>query len=644
MAYRRRWTPKKGPNGGIIATRRYPCIVCEESFIPNVSEIFKVKVGHKNRYRHHECAYVPKTYARDPNFKPTDYQEAIFNWVHTKDGSRLPEHLVVVAYAGTGKTKTAEQACFEIRDLFQQSHGCLPSIRIVAFNRPIAQELEKILDPSYCFASTFHSWGLELCRQLNPKCKINDGKLWEICELHLPNWREERARETKKKHRKLFFEYMNLISKMKATMAPVDECVARFGIDIDPEDFHYAELILDACRRDTNRVDFDDMIWLPVEHGVVDSRSYDFFMVDEVQDLNPVMIELVKLQMAGDTRFVGLGDRYQAIYAFRGAGFSMVDDIVEELGATELPLPKTWRNPLSHTRLVQDLEHVPGFDTYRQDEGELYYHHQENMETWLTEKHTVISRTNAPLISLAFKLIALGKKATIKGKEFGQNLIKFIDDLAASSNAYSIPTLRTALEEYYEKEQARLERTGNRRTQVILERLMDKIDCIRALCDSDLSRERQHAKTEIAALKMKLESIFDENVKGVGLYSIHKVKGMTVGHSVLINYDKLPFTFPEMSDEDFQQEKNMQYVALTRSNQAMTLCYSKPELVPPEGGAPPETQGQKKCSRCKVWAVDDKNLCARCTAEAGRMNIMAEPWFQDLDPQTQKAVFLEIMG
>jgi superfamily I DNA/RNA helicase len=65
------------------------------------------------------------------------------------------------------------------------------------------------------------------------------------------------------------------------------------------------------------------------------SRDYDYLLIDEAQDLNPVLISLVK--NSGLPAII-VGDPFQSIYAFRGAVSAM-----RMFEAPRLPLSQSWR-------------------------------------------------------------------------------------------------------------------------------------------------------------------------------------------------------------------------------------------------------------------------------------------------------------
>ncbi|MCX2561691.1 UvrD-helicase domain-containing protein [Acetobacter farinalis] len=63
--------------------------------------------------------------------------------------------------------------------------------------------------------------------------------------------------------------------------------------------------------------------------------GYDYIMVDEAQDLNPVLLSILK---KSGLPIVAVGDPHQSIYAFRGAV-----DAIGALDGSLLPLTRSWR-------------------------------------------------------------------------------------------------------------------------------------------------------------------------------------------------------------------------------------------------------------------------------------------------------------
>jgi hypothetical protein len=86
----------------------------------------------------------------------------------------------------------------------------------------------------------------------------------------------------------------------------------------------------------------------------------------------------------------------------------------------------------------------------------------------------ILSRTNAPLISLCMSFLAEGRRAIIQGRDIGSSLAVFVK----KSKAKDVHALRTYVENWSNKECARLSAKG-RDTQSV----EDKAACIIAISD-----------------------------------------------------------------------------------------------------------------------------------------------------------------
>jgi superfamily I DNA/RNA helicase len=73
-----------------------------------------------------------------------------------------------------------------------------------------------------------------------------------------------------------------------------------------------------------------------------DPMQFDWVLVDECQDLNPMEMDVV-LSLTG-RRIFAVGDPYQSIYGFQGALGPAVMDILHKCGCKEIPLTNNYRS------------------------------------------------------------------------------------------------------------------------------------------------------------------------------------------------------------------------------------------------------------------------------------------------------------
>lgn len=284
-------------------------------------------------------------------FQPSPQQSAIFDEI-----SRGTSNIIVDAKAGSGKTTTI----LEGMKYIPRGDSLLPpAITFLAFNKNIADTL-KARVPSGVSCSTFHSLGLRALKasgHVDPVVARSkdfvDGRkvprlVWNAMDRDAPDVQN----------------VIRLVGLAKSQWpTAVEESDWRVLIthhDLQFEDERFAISVavevLRASDKDLKKIDFDDMLRLPV---LLDAPFdlQDWIFVDEAQDLNSVQQEIVgrlrKIVNCHDdyekpyspTRLIAVGDPHQAIYAFRGASHDSMDLLAARFGCKTFPLSVSYRCP-----------------------------------------------------------------------------------------------------------------------------------------------------------------------------------------------------------------------------------------------------------------------------------------------------------
>lgn len=478
------------------------------------------------------------------------------------------KHLVISARAGTGKTFSGLHGLALMKEMDR-----LPrSVGFCAFTKSVGLELQKKV-PMNVRAGTMHSFGFSALRYWHPDIKVESSKLDFLLEKLVS---EDFPKLEWSAIVKLAGLCKNTMTGKVGTILHADgrwsyevsweeleELCDRYGIEFPEESrkdvFELVGGLMEASLNDEKRVDFDDMIWLPV---VKDIRCWknDLLIVDEVQDLNKTQQQLM---MKMGKRIVTVGDPYQSIFGFRGADANSFDNTRDMLGNfTELPLTKTRRCPKSHVAAVQHL--VPDFEAMDDaPEGQILWEEMEDAVVRMEPEEMVLCRTNAPLISTAFTLLRMKKRVKVLGRDIGRNLMSFIEKLAKSAKSEATQVIAGQLQVYKDREEAKI----RRKKYGISDRLImlsDKTQCAKAFLDE--------AKT-LTQVRENMKGMFGErgedNLEGsVVLSSIHKAKGLEAETVRILRPDLLPHPAARTL-EDVQQEANCTYVARTRSKDTL---------------------------------------------------------------------------
>lgn len=492
----------------------------------------------------------------------TKEQDAI--WKEMVEGD---SHLVVEAFAGTGKTFTMVEG---IKRLMKEDNG---NIAFVAFNKSIATELQEKV-PDEVTACTMHSHGFAAIRNAFGKVKVNSYKTVNFLEKHYGGRDNLTPQDIIKINaaEKLIGLCKNTLTGFYTEGAymvdakDLETLCDQYDVecnDSKKEIFDLVPQILMLSAEQTHEIDFDDMIWFPVIHNLKLER-YDVFIVDEAQDLNRVQQEIALKSITKHGRLMLVGDRFQSIYGFRGADILSIPRMIDTLKATKLgvevrPLTFTRRCPQTHVALAKHL--VPDFNALpKAVKGTVSILQKHDALDTMQPNDMVLCRVNAPLIGIALRLISRGVRAQVQGRDIARTLKAFIK----KSNADQVAQLVIWCQRYLEDETARLQASRKKKEVIaqLIENLEDKISCINILCDGLLYIEDVYKR---------IDSLFkdaDGNVVGYVLCSsVHRAKGMEADRVFIVRPELMPH--PKATDQ--QQEANIKYVALTRSKRDLYL-------------------------------------------------------------------------
>lgn len=462
------------------------------------------------------------------------YQQDIFADIASGTGNTQ-----VDALAGTGKTSTIVEGFYHIPKN-KKSLMC-------AFNKSIQTELESRA-PNEVTVKTLHGLGYAACRKAFPKLGQPDSKKLDAYI------KADRGDEDNYELRTNLAKAISL-AKCYLANAPeqIDEIIDRHQVDIcsdTREQFTNTVLkVMEATKKDTNRVDFDDMIWLP---NVLNLRldKYGMVLIDEAQDLNNAQINLALKSVTSDGRIISVGDQNQAIYSFMGADSNAINNIVERLGSKRMPLSVTYRCAKSIVAIAQTL--VPEIEAApNAEEGSVDEITANQMEHLVKPGDFILSRINAPLIKWCLALLKARVPANIQGRDMGQQL----NSLIKKSNKKTVTEFLSWLEEYENTEVDRLAKI--RRDSSII---VDKAECLRVLCDG--------AKT-LDEVKDNINHLFKDgdDKDRVMLSSTHKAKGL--------ERDRVFMLKDTYKIGKGVEENNLAYVAYTRARKQLFLVSGK---------------------------------------------------------------------
>lgn len=316
-------------------------------------------------------------------------------------------------------------------------------------------------------------------------------------------------------------------------------------------------LILQA--KGLKSLSFSDMLFFLVHFSIHKKwklNDWDCVVVDEAQDVSPIRLEIIK-RLAD--RCIQVGDPRQAIYAFAGAMNGAMNNIADAFGCKSYPLSTTWRCSLNVVQEATNiigpfLEARPNAPEGRVDsiaEGFLY-------QSYLDENSMVICRTNAPLVSVAMRLLRQGVPFNFMS-DMPEKMAKRAEKLGKGLGGMA--AFKTAVRDYFEQKLLDVKSSGLRA------RIEDEMDCL--LTMSEYCSQPEEVPSRLRQLAY--------SSKGVLLTTGHKAKGLEAQNVYILRPDLIPAPWVSQEDnpEAYQQEVNLHYVMATRAKE--NLFYLQPE-------------------------------------------------------------------
>lgn len=484
-------------------------------------------------------------------FKPSKYQQALFDWVVNGTG-----HAIVEAVAGSGKSVSAV-ACMKLID---------PTKRVLflAFNKSISDELREKA-PRHADVMTLNSLGHRAWGRFAGKVNLNTDKTKSVMVESLTEFENRRYGSAIRRLVSICKAHGLVPSTVRGAKTLMEDrddnflnLMDHFEIDLgenatDEDQMNVINLtrrILVLSCECRQLIDFDDQLYLTAAFGAPVPK-YDWVFVDEGQDLSPVQHKLVEMAIdPNGGRIVMVGDSRQACYGFRGADSRSMANFTERMKATRLDLSICYRCPKSHIALAQSI--VPKIEAAEAAiEGEIVEHGKDWKASMFTNDDLVICRNSAPLVRAAYKILSQKVAVRILGRDLGAGLVNLIKRLKARS----LEDLVTKMGKWRDKE---VEALKKKDADANTDKVEDRYETVITFIDMFPDHTPEKLCKEIDAL-------YTDNAKGIlTLASCHKSKGLEANRVFILNSDLMPSRRAKKPWQ-IEQERNLQYVAWTRA-------------------------------------------------------------------------------
>ncbi len=482
-------------------------------------------------------------------FTKTPEQEAIVDAVRS-----TKRNILVEALAGAAKTSSLVMAA-----------GALPlePTLSVAFNKKIAEEMALRM-PGHITSKTLNSighgvWGKRLGRRLVLETGKTYGLIKEAADAASGSERSAindnfaglmRALRLAKSSG---YVPPGQFRQVGAGLLETDEFIDTIATELDTEPDDFLISIIDRALEKSiamafeGTIDFDDQLYCPTLFGGAWPK-YPVTLVDEAQDLSPLNHLMLEKLYGG--RLIAVGDPYQSIYGFRGAHASSMEWLRSRFDMAQLGLSVSFRCPQAVVRKANGYVPHMRYPAWAA-EGVV-----SSLLEWgsdqIPDGAAIICRSNAPLFSMALRLLRQGRSCTILGKELGPALVKQMKKIGGGKDLAQDDFLKL-VDEWEVKE---LKAARESRKAVI----HDRAECYRvfALFAPTLNGAIAYAET-----------VFKQEGK-ISLMTGHKAKGLEFDVVFHLDPWRIPSKYAKEAaangdDSKLVQEQNLQYVVLTRA-------------------------------------------------------------------------------
>lgn len=380
------------------------------------------------------------------------------------------------------------------------------------------------------------------------------------------------------------------------------------------------------------KIGYTDMIYFPCLYQMNPPwsiRSYlDYVELDESQDLSVLQQKFVKLLITNHTRLIAVGDKNQSIYAFAGADTKSIDNLKRNFYLKELPLNVCYRCPEKVIKLSQTIVPEIDWNHKREDKGNVTFIDETELCDLLNPKDVILARRNKDLLTI-YKYLVLDKKTSVKFKNRDtiKTIINEIDtvikeyirryntfnnvekmiyencnkaqidwrhpkELSKQDKAYILNEFKKA------RSICRLDNKGRQicKSKYNLDYLMICMQDFKengsynynydGMLDPNLTEyydiidsmiDEYKKQGNISPLVKDFTKYLSEFLSG-NMYedapilsSIHMMKGGEADNVFIIDYPRFPYIYSSQTEEAQQQERNLQYVALTRAKKNLYL-------------------------------------------------------------------------
>lgn len=486
----------------------------------------------------------------------------------------------VQSRAGSGKSKTIELMCAAINPR--------KKILIISHNNHIAKHLQKKLgDKENIDVCTYHSLGLKILKTKFKTIELKEDKYFDyltnnLTELSGNAWAllssPQRRRYKTNILKLLDFSRYNEAQSVKEILKVSN----KYGLQLINNECEVVRKLLQWGSENIDKIDFQDMIWLPYELGIkanIKFLQYDVIFVDEAQDSSLIQQNLIDICKHRATRFVLLGDKFQTINSWCGADTEAFENFEKLDNIHEFNLNVSYRCSKRVADKVRQI--IPDFETPDfAKEGEVNYN---SHISDIHEGDLVLCRLTAPLVKLHMRLLSDNKPSKVTGLAIGKELISILNEHETYDVNEVIKQLYLGLFDAWDSF-AKINQCSLK--DVVCEPLImeeyDKILAIQAVSEGITNKQDVIDRLKdifVSDIETDDNDVITNDL--IHLSTVHRAKGLECENVFILCPSLMPSKLAR-ADWEIESEKNIVYVAWSRAKN--TLNFISEQEFPPENG------------------------------------------------------------
>lgn len=455
---------------------------------------------------------------------------------------------LVIAGAGTGKTHTLTE---RLVYLIREKNIAPENILTLTFTNKAAQEMKERAEQKLgkgrlkgLTLGTFHQLGLKILRQ----------------ELSIPDFtiftRMDQEKLIREIVKSLGTRAPYNIPKLVEKISALKERHILFGERQPDLPAFIIYEVYQKKLKELNAMDFDDLILLPIsifkEHPHIlkkYQKTFLYILVDEYQDIDQAQYELLKLLTSSHQNLWAIGDSDQAIYSFRGGNLE---------------------NFLDFRRDYPDAQLITLKENYR------------STEVIVKAGQSLIKRNTRRIEKEISPRIKGGQKISVwivpDEENEARAIVREIEMHIGGTSHYEIYKGHSYLYDNSSYVQSfsdvavlfRLHSQG---------RVLAKIFQESGIPYQLVGKDTKNQGPENALLQDV--DFFDEKADAVTLMTLHAAKGLEFQVVFIIGLEEglLPYTPGEITLEDYEEERRLFYVGITRAKSKLYLLMAKSRLI-----------------------------------------------------------------